>query len=493
MPVNKVQLVWEGKQQAIEDYNAYNYSNYELKENRDKSINFDDTNNIIIEGDNLPVLSILKEKYAGKVKMIYIDPPYNTGKKMAYNDKFWSRRECKHSKWLSMMYPRLKLARELLRDDGVIFVSIDDHEQANLKLLMDEVFGEDNFVVKIVVESTLTQGMKVASAQKGTTIVKNCEYIFIYIKTDLGKNFRPLYTKRKYDSHYSIYFKDGTRVSLLTFLNSDAEFMKLKSQYNIKKFHIEKLYIEQNWFQEYIHNISDNIYRDAELEIKIDAITKNNLISGSIKKFQKYLIFKNANNKIRQLLPLSKAIGNTDDFNPHYGFRSIKGNLWKDFYNDMMNIDREGSIKFKNGKKPLRLVKHMLQISTNSNDIILDFFAGSGTTGHAVVQMNLEDKKKAIEKGEDPELVGNRKYIMVQLPEAIDEKSDAYKAGYKKISDITIERVKRAGRKIKEELDNTDIEIDLSFKVFELTETNFKNEEEDGLKEKQLELWSEYT
>ena len=126
--------------------------------------------------------------------------------------------------------------------------------------------------------------------------------------------------------------------------------------------------------------------------------------------------------------------------------------------------------------KPILLINRMLEISTNSNDIILDFFAGSGTTGHAVMQMNLEEKQKAIEKDEDPELVGNRKYIMVQLPEAIDEKSDAYKAGYKKISDITIERIKRARNKIKEELDNTDIDIDLGFKVFELTETNFKND-----------------
>lgn len=446
---NKVQLVWEGKQEAIDLYNSYDSSNYELKENKDRSINPDTTENIIIEGDNLPTLFLLKEKYAEKVKMIYIDPPYNTGKKGMYNDKFLARRECKHSKWLSMMYPRLKLARELLRDDGVIFVSIDDHEQANLKLLMDEVFGGGSFVSELVWRKTDNQ------ANIGN-IARVKEYILIYCK------------------------------------NSDSLVL-------------QKMNLTERAKKEYRYNDEKGCFRRSILLHKtrgrflweINTPTGNKLNGPWMVKKNIFDIM-NKNNEIYW------AKGGSEQPYGKIYLHSTHGQIANDFLDTEYGTNQEGSLEVEklfgnrifDFPKPISLLKHFLAISIDSeyikigfpeNNIILDFFAGSGTTGHAVMQLNMEDKKKAIEKGEDPELVGNRKYIMVQLPEPIKEETDAYKAGYKNISDITIDRIKRAREKIAEA--NPDIELDTGFKVFKLTESNFKDE--DSVHTKQLELWSE--
>ena len=370
-----------------------------------------------------------------------------------------------HTGWLTFMMPRLLIARDLLREDGVIFISIDDNEQAQLKILMDAIFGADNFITMITLESTVTQGMKVKAAQKGGKIVKNCEYIIVYTKTNHGKKFNPLYTRKKWDTHYSIHYNNGRRQTLLNFLNNCSNFQQLKKKYNIENLTqnlIEELYNTKKFFKDYIHSISDNIYRDAELDIKISAAINQ----GEIMKYKKYLIFKNSNNRIRQLLPLSKALGNTDDFQPFYGLRTIKGNLWKEFHKDMMNIDAEGGIKFPNGKKPIRLIKHILKLVANphNDDIILDFFAGSGTTGHAVLEKNLEDKQAAIAAGEDPTLVGNRKYIIVQLDEKIDESKNSR---FKTVFDICHERLQRAGNKINAE--KGDINIGTDFDFLDLT------------------------
>ena len=429
---NKVSLVWEGKQEAIEQYESYDTSNYELIENKERSIDSDNTNNIIIEGDNLPVLSLLQEQYKGKVKMIYIDPPYNTGKKVAYNDKFWKGRECKHSKWLSMMYPRLKLARELLKDDGVIFVSIDDNEQANLKLLMDEIFGEGNFVSNIV------HNNKYTISNDSKWISKQYEFIIISAKNKdkLSLNLLP-----------------RTITMNLAYTNPDNDHRGA-------------------WKATPLHAKSGTENSKYEITFKNGIIWKapNGRYSRYSKERLKILDEENRITFGKDLRSTPSVKTFLSEVKDGKGI----GNFWS--YDDVGSSHQANErISQLLGKgifdnpKPESLLKRIIQISTNSNDIILDFFAGSGTTGHAVMQMNLEDKKKAIEKDEDPELVGNRKYIMVQLPEAIDEKSDAYKASYKKISDITIERINRARNKIKEELDNTDIEIDLSFKIFELT------------------------
>ena len=443
---NKVSLVWEGKQEAIEQYESYDTSNYELKENKERSIDSDNTNNIIIEGDNLPVLSLLQEQYKGKVKMIYIDPPYNTGKKVAYNDKFWKGRECKHSKWLSMMYPRLKLARELLKDDGVIFVSIDDNEQANLKLLMDEIFGEGNFV------STMPRKTKPSVTTKSKAELQNLhDYIFVYWKDKKQSSF---YLKnigiRKYPledekgKFYIIPLQDngvhGTKTARPNLYY--PIYQDINGKLSLKMTEGSRILLPKK------HKNDDGCWMWSKEKFQKDI---NDLYVSDNKVFIKHYYNEN------------------EDQNKYQTEKT-----WLDQFPNRLGTTTLSNLGLQNimsYPKPVELIQFLarLSIQFNNNDIIMDFFAGSGTTGHAVMQMNLEDKKKAIEKGENPELVGNRKYIMVQLPEAIDEKSDAYKAGYKKISDITIERIKRARNKIKEELDNTDIEIDLSFKIFELT------------------------
>ncbi|MGL2746237.1 DNA methyltransferase [Helicobacter pylori] len=331
----------------------------------------DKNTNYLIKGNNLIALHSLKKKFAKKVKCIYIDPPYNTGNdSFNYNDNF------NHSSWLVFMKNRLEAAREFLSDDGVIFVQCDDNEQAYLKVLMDEIFLRENFVACLHVELSTTQGMKVASAKKGN-IVKNAEYILIYSKNMENFSFiRSLYVAKEWDEHYSIYIDPKTkkRETLLNFLKNRYE--------NITKDKIIALYNDDKDFRDFVHKNADNIYRDnnAEINFNFTQEQESNLNSGEIVEYNQYLIFKNSNNIIRQLLKLSDAIGETDDFDAKIGLRKIRGDWWGSFYKDMMNINKEANLVWKAGKKPERLIRDILEISTNENDLVLDFFAGSGTT-----------------------------------------------------------------------------------------------------------------
>ncbi|GAA8702254.1 site-specific DNA-methyltransferase [Helicobacter pylori] len=331
----------------------------------------DKNTNYLIKGNNLIALHSLKKKFAKQVKCIYIDPPYNTGNdSFNYNDNF------NHSSWLVFMKNRLEAAREFLSDDGVIFVQCDDNEQAYLKVLMDEIFGRENFVANLHVELSTTQGMKVASAKKGN-IVKNAEYILIYSKNIENFSFiRSLYVAKEWDEHYSIYIDPKTkkRETLLNFLKSKYE--------NITKDKIMALYNDDKDFRDFVHKNADNIYRDnnAEINFNFTQEQESNLNNGEIVEYNQYLIFKNSNNIIRQLLKLSDAIGETDDFDAKIGLRKIRGDWWGSFYKDMMNINKEANLVWKAGKKPERLIKDILEIATNENDLVLDFFAGSGTT-----------------------------------------------------------------------------------------------------------------
>ncbi|GAA8528761.1 site-specific DNA-methyltransferase [Helicobacter pylori] len=331
----------------------------------------DKNTNYLIKGNNLIALHSLKKKFAKQVKCIYIDPPYNTGNdSFNYNDNF------NHSSWLVFMKNRLEAAREFLSDDGVIFVQCDDNEQAYLKVLMDEVFLRENFVACLHVELSATQGMKVASAKKGN-IVKNAEYILIYSKNMENFSFiRSLYVAKEWDEHYSIYIDPKTkkRETLLNFLKNRYE--------NITKDKIMALYNDDKDFRDFIHKNANNIYRDAMIEINFNFTKEqeSSLNNGEIVEYNQYLIFKNSNNIIRQFLKLSDAIGETDDFDAKIGLRKIRGDWWGSFYKDMMNINKEANLVWKAGKKPERLIRDILEISTQENDLVLDFFAGSGTT-----------------------------------------------------------------------------------------------------------------
>ncbi|WRF25439.1 site-specific DNA-methyltransferase [Helicobacter pylori] len=331
----------------------------------------DKNTNYLIKSNNLIALHSLKKKFAKQVKCIYIDPPYNTGNdSFNYNDNF------NHSSWLVFMKNRLEAAREFLSDDGVIFVQCDDNEQAYLKVLMDEIFLRENFVASLHVELSTTQGMKVASAKKGN-IVKNAEYILIYSKNMENFSFiRSLYVTKEWDEHYSIYIDPKTkkRETLLNFLKSKYE--------NITKDKIIVLYNDDKDFRDFIHKNANNIYQGAMIEVNFNFTEEqeSSLNNGEIVEYNQYLIFKNSNNIIRQLLKLSDAIGETDDFDAKIGLRKIRGDWWGSFYKDMMNINKEANLVWKAGKKPERLIKDILEISTNENDLVLDFFAGSGTT-----------------------------------------------------------------------------------------------------------------
>ncbi|WGH07436.1 site-specific DNA-methyltransferase [Helicobacter pylori] len=331
----------------------------------------DKNTNYLIKGNNLIALHSLKKKFAKQVKCIYIDPPYNTGNdSFNYNDNF------NHSSWLVFMKNRLEIAREFLSDDGVIFVQCDDNEQAYLKVLMDEIFLRENFVASLHVELSATQGMKVASAKKGN-IVKNAEYILIYSKNMENFSFiRSLYVAKEWDEHYSIYIDPKTkkRETLLNFLKNGYE--------NITKDKITALYNDDKDFRDFIHKNANNIYQDAMIEVNFNFTKEqeSNLNSGEIVEYNQYLIFKNSNNIIRQFLKLSDAIGETDDFDAKIGLRKIRGDWWGGFYKDMMNINKEANLVWKAGKKPERLIRDILEIATQENDLVLDFFAGSGTT-----------------------------------------------------------------------------------------------------------------
>ncbi|WQZ07974.1 site-specific DNA-methyltransferase [Helicobacter pylori] len=333
----------------------------------------DKNTNYLIKGNNLIALHSLKKKFAKQVKCIYIDPPYNTGNdSFNYNDNF------NHSSWLVFMKNRLEAAREFLSDDGVIFVQCDDNEQAYLKVLMDEIFLRENFVACLHVEISTTQGMKVGFAKKGN-IVKNAEYILIYARDIENFSFiRPLYVSKNYDEHYSIYLDPKTK-KRDTLLN----FLKKYYDENMTKNKISALYESDTDFRNFIHKHADDIYQEhnADLNINLTHEQENKLNNNEIIEYGEYLLL-NSNNKIRQLIRLSEdGIGETDDFDAKFGFRKIRGDWWASYYKDMGNVNKQGGdILFKNGKKPERLIKDILEIATNENDLVLDFFAGSGTT-----------------------------------------------------------------------------------------------------------------
>ena len=409
-----------------------------LKEIKNKAIKNNDgkPTHILIEGDNYHALTCLNYTHAGKIDVIYIDPPYNTGSDgFTYKDARFMTEfpngkpvpkddPLRHSTWLSFMEKRLRLAKNLLSDKGVIFISIDDNEQANLKLLCDRIFGEKNFVTVIHVEMSATQGMKVKAAQKGN-IVKNAEYILVYAQNE-RKNIaqKLLYDYRpEYDEHYSIYLEKDNSMSNLKNVFS-------KKYPNIKIHSISEMYLQEPLFRDFVHTNIDRIFADDKIsgfdqsdfpERKVYIINKNN---------RKYYIYNNGE-KIRQLLPLSSSFGDCDDFNKSYGLRKIRGDWWKDFYKDMGNVSKEGGVGYDNGKKPIRLIKQLIQMSSNKNSIILDFFGGSGTTTHATILSNIEDG-------------GFRQSIICQQQE---DKGICENITYKRISNVELGYIPENGKK----------------------------------------------
>ena len=443
-------LTWNGKSKARQI--AQEVSTGTLRPAKEESKNWDNTENIYIEGDNLEVLKLLQKSYHGKIKMIYIDPPYNTGKDFVYKDNEYqglkiykeitgqtNKEGIKlttntdsdgryHSKWLSMMYPRLKLARNLLTDDGVIFISIDDNEQANLKKLCDEIFGEENFVAQIVWERAY------APVNLKKHFSESHDYIVCY-----GKNINlsinnGLKRSEEADNRYLNPDNDPRGV-----WQSDNFSVGPAVESNIYKI------ISPSGRENYPPNgrswrVSEEKFKEMLLDNRVWFGEDGNGVPR-----QKRFLSEVKNSITPMTIWKYTEVGHSQDATKKL----------KELFDEVHVFDYS---------KTVELIKRCIELYTIQGDIILDFFSGSATTAHSVMQLNAEDG-------------GNRKYIMVQLPELCDEDSEAYKAGYKNICEIGKERIRRAGEKIKSDeslpLENRE-KLDVGFKVFKLDSSNIK-------------------
>ena len=433
-----VELIWDGKKEMLEMVNSKDFltTNKKLIPCPEESKNWETTNNLYIEGDNLEVLKILIKEYRNKIKMIYIDPPYNTEKKLVYNDKFRkTKKECRHSGWLNMMYPRLKLAKDLLRDDGVIFISIDDNEVENLRKVCDEVFGEHNFIACL----PTIMNLKGNNDQFGFAGTHEYTLVFAKNKNRLIINEFVIDDDNieEWEEDEFGYFKKGANLKA-TGVNAPRE-----KRPNL-------------WFPIYITKDNDiNLERVNEDDIELYPITNGQEMSwrwskSKILNEKHNIIITRNGGDISIYKKQRPAIGDLPSKKP-------KSIFYKPEYSsgngteEIKNIFEEKKVF--NNPKPLSLIKDFVQLGMGKDSLIIDFLSGSATTAHAVMQLNAEDG-------------GNRKFIMVQLPEPCDENSEAYKAGYKNICEIGKERIRRAGDKIVAETGKTD--LDIGFKVFKL-------------------------
>ena len=450
----KYKFEWHGKAESLRL--AQKRSTGTLRPCVEESVNFDDTQNLYIEGDNLEVLKLLQTSYYRKVKMIYIDPPYNTGNDFVYEDDFAdpmarykevTQQTTKsnpetmgryHTNWLNMMYPRLRLAANLLRDDGVCFISIDDNEVTNLHKVCDEVFGEENFVGCGVWKR------RTSSAMDQSKVSTDHEYVLIYHR---GK-FEPFKGLEKDYKGYSNPDNDprGPWVAgdLTVGMNAD---MRPNQFYDLVDPKTGKIYHPNyNRVWSYAPDSMQQLIDEDRIVFPEDTTQR----------------------------PMKKRFANElkSNTNPFSTWMSEIGLNTEGTKAVYALFDDKSLFNY---AKPISLIKSVVEQVTSDNDIILDFFSGSATTAHAVMQLNAEDG-------------GNRKFICVQLPELCDEKSEAYKAGYKNICEIGKERIRRAGAKImhnsqctihNEEdtqimLEDNNCELDTGFKVFKLDTSNIK-------------------
>ncbi|MDI3243033.1 site-specific DNA-methyltransferase [Arthrobacter sp. AL08] len=360
----------------------------------------------VINAENYHALEAMLFTYQGKVDCIYIDPPYNTGGKSSwlYNDDYVDGDDAyKHSKWLAFMERRLKLAKRLLADTGVLFVSIDDAETHRLRMLLDQVFGEENFVDTLAVEMSTTSGPKTVNAQQGT-IVKNVEYVHIYRRSaafDRVKHTPLLDGIDAYDTHYSLWLnEDGTIGSLAQQMMADdvvrgeIEKYDLVARGRFSMNTMDKLLAVSEPARLFIVG---NLSRIASADRPPVSAEGQTTPVGHWVEFKTdhrtYLLTTLATGTLRSLMPLSMNYRMSDDYKPRFGRTVIRGDLWKGFHQDMGNVAKEGGVAFSNGKKPVRLIKQLIRWANNSPDaLIVDFFGGSGTTAHAVMAMNAEDE-----------------------------------------------------------------------------------------------------
>lgn len=459
-------FTWVGKKQAMIEANKP--INKTLRPCREDSLNWENTENLYIEGDNLEVLKLLQESYLNKVKMIYIDPPYNTGNdSFIYPDDYTTNKDKYdeevgaidesgyrmfkntetngrfHSSWCSMMYPRLKLSRNVLSEDGVIFISIDDHEVANLKKICDEVFGESNF---IGCAGRITK----KSNNKGDFWAPNFDYLLTYVKNiNCTSPFLGGINYSAYNLVENEGERKGEKYQLVRLYMSSIQNRNPEQRFWIECPDGSKIIPPGSTFPPERPNLGDGIWRWSKKtfeenrdKIVIKQVKSSNLLNEKHEQAKWNVYTKTYLNDV-----IEKSTSKPNNF--------IEGHINQIGSHELNSLQ----IPF-DYSKPSSLIKFLMEISQISeNDIILDFFSGSATTAHAVMQLNAEDG-------------GKRKFIMVQLPEVCDEKSEAYKAGYKNICEIGKERIRRSGKKIVEETGKTD--LDIGFRVFKLDESNMK-------------------
>ncbi len=474
-------LNWPGKREALVTANTP--ISKTLRPCRDESVDFDNTKNIFIEGDNLDALKLLQETYLSKIKMIYIDPPYNTGNDFIYNDNFTAEKDefdeasgqrdedggrlvanpdsngRYHSDWLSMMYPRLKLARNLLCDDGVIFISIDDNEIYNLKKMCNEIFGEENelfdYTIKVRYEGkTLVEDM---------LFQKVVENVLVYSKSQEHVQLVRQFEEYSYDN-FVWDIVETNAPEIVEMGGKKVEVFK-QGDYKIVKKSASNDLLKEIWATGSIldGNSSGRFFRDhLSGRYKNDGLGVLYKVHGIGADERPYRYFTGpkrdgaTKGKYYQGVPSDKLdnLSESKKSKPIVTFLDLAAYFG--------NCRHEGGVDFRSGKKPIELFRNIFSIIPwEKDDIILDFFAGSSSTAHSVMQINTEDE-------------GFRKFIMVQLPELCDEKSDSFKNGYQTIAEISKERIRRAGKKIKE--DNAGKEgienLDIGFRVFKIDSTN---------------------
>lgn len=511
----RYQFTWPDKKKSILLANAP--INKTLRPCREESVDFDNTENLYIEGDNLEVLKLLQETYLGKIKMIYIDPPYNTGGDFVYDDDFVqntaeylansgqyddvgnklvTNTESNgrfHTDWLNMMYPRLKIAKDLLTDDGVIFAHIDDNEVENLGKLCNDVFGEDNFINIITVKTKIGG---VSGSSEGKSLKDVTEFIWVYAKNKNELLLKPVYNHIPLFDRIQSYLDEGKSwkyTSIITKLEGKV-LLKRDEKHDMNFYGYTTLetqsissYAKENGIseQDVYNRYADKIFRTTNAQSSVRQTVIKETKGFEYPMFSCEYVPIKGKNEGKKIEILYKS-GSTDDqrnmvmflsdvvkkIDGVYYYLDKVSSLWDDI--DYNNLTKEGDIEFANGKKPIKLLQRIINLATEDDSYILDFFSGSASTAHAVVQQNLEDN-------------GTRKFIMVQIPEETDAKSNARKAGFRTICEIGKERIRRAGQKIrneqlgiKNEGDNSSLQtpnssLDTGFRVLKCDSSNMKD------------------
>ncbi len=492
-PQERYRLDWPGKREALVLANAPIAKT--LRPCRQESVDFDTTQNVFIEGDNLAALKILQENYLGAVKAIYIDPPYNTGSDFIYSDDFSESSQKYfikstqisedgdrltanpeangrfHSDWLSMIYSRLKLSRNLLKSDGVIFISIDDNELHNMRKICDEIFGEENFVNCVSVKLSEATGVKMSHA--GSRFPKTKEYVLFYKRgadiqikpvqianaawNDEYKEIITGLSKAQIEDIKDLVYKEVASNEDLCSLNSMLEAAKVSSlakYFRDNGTMDDKAKDEFKWTNAWriIQAVGAGSLKDRAVEARQPNQELSAVLSarGKLSVFKTDFDLTSRDPRIRVLFADKYLTHNPGDF-------------WSDI-KTAGGLAMEGGVPFPNGKKPLKLIKRLIETVTKpeAEDIVLDFFAGSGTTGHATIELNSEDG-------------GRRRFVLVQMRERADEKSEAFKDGIEYISDICKERMRRAGKKILEGEYHPNWNRDVGFRSLKVDTSNMKD------------------